>query len=157
MPATTFGVVVAAGSKQIRRILAISDQALASYKPDAGESLLIFPIPQSPLDLAAIKALVQQATGTVPPDLVCAVVDQANTVVEMFAGDAAVDTKHPAGQVIDAYSPDVTLGCTYDPIGKQFTVPGFVVPATTDRFTGQPVAQKIVPPRVLARPVVVAP
>lgn len=155
MAATSFGIVCATGSKQIRRILGISDQALASYKPDPGESLLTFPIPKSPPDLAAIKALVQQATGVLPPDLVCAVIDQTNTVMEMFAGDAAID-KHPAGQVIDAYAPEVTVGCTYDPIGKLFTVPGFVVPATTDRFTGQPIAQKIVPPRILARPVVVS-
>lgn len=154
--ATNFGVVVATGSKQIRRILGISDQALATYVPDPGESLLIFPIPKSPLDMAGLNALVQQATGVMPPDLVCAVVDKTNTVVEMFAGDAAID-KHPAGQVIDVYSPDVTVGCTYDPVAKQFTVPSFVIPATVDRFTSLPIPQKIIPSRILPRSVVAAP
>jgi hypothetical protein len=119
MAATTIGIVYAAGSKAVRRIIAPDRDAqlLTPGWAGAGETLLITARPadfnvQKP-DIAWAKAQVKAQTGVAPPDLTCAVIDKTNTVEAIIAADPALDAI-PGKTVVACYSPQIAAGCTYD-------------------------------------------
>ncbi len=92
-PATTGVIVYAKDSNIIRRvILPDDDNTLAQHKPtlDAKELSITAPLSQE-IDLAAVKAAVQQATGKPVPSGRAVLIDQTNTVVNAIQADPAID------------------------------------------------------------------
>jgi hypothetical protein len=155
--ATTIGIVYAAGSKAVRRIISPDNDAQLT-KPGlagAGETLLIAPKPsnfnvQKP-DLAYCKAQVKTQTGIDPPNLTCAVIDNTNTVRAIIAADPALDSVSGM-TVVGCYSPQIAAGCTYDPASGLFTAPAVTIPAGTNKVNGKPVASQIIPAAVIPKP-----
>lgn len=153
MPATTFGIVYATGSKMVRRIILPDDdtELLNGNHVGPGETMLVSP--SGSHDLATCQALVKQATGVAPPDAACAVLDKNNAVVAVIMADPAIDT-HPAGTVVKAYG-GVCVGCTYDLLSDQFTAPSYTIPAGIDKITRLPTLQQDMPARVIAKPIAI--
>lgn len=150
--ATTFGVVYATGSKMIRRIIVPDNDAqLQSGFAGQGETLLVAPV--GPHDVAACSVIVHSATGVVPPDPTCAVVDKTNTVIGMVSADPAIDAL-PGVTLVSAYSPQIAPGCAYDPATGLFTAPSVTISAGTDPL-GNPVLQQMIPATVIQKSVAV--
>lgn len=150
MAAKTIGIVYAAGSKAVRRIIAPDNDAqlLTPGWAGAGETLLITARPadfngEQP-DIAWAKAQVKASTGIDPPDLTCAVIDKTGTVEAVIAADPALDTI--AGKtVVGCYSPQIAPGCTYDATSGLFTAPAVTLPSS-----------QVIPATVIAEPTVTA-
>ncbi len=161
MASSSIVIFYATGSKQIRGVLVPdSDEELKALNPKApaGETMLTVPAfvsPQrgifDPANNQYVIDCVTQATGMTPPDPSCAVVDANGVVEAVIAADETLDAL-PGKTLVQAYSPEIVRGCTYDGRTKQFTVPEQVFPATTDR-QGQPVPERIVPAKLLTRAV----
>ena len=118
--ATTFGIIYATGSKQIRRIIVPDvDQALldGTHTTLPGETLLIG---TGSSDLDSCNTLVLKATGVAPPDLHCAIVDNKNIVVSVLKADPDLDSI-PGATLIACYSPKIAVGCIYNTITKLFS------------------------------------
>lgn len=153
---TSIVIFYATGSKQIRGVLVPeSDAELQSLnlKAPAGESMLTVPgfVSKGMFDPANNQYVIDcvtQATGVVPPNPSCAVVN--NGVVEaVIAADEAIDAL-PGKTLVQSYSPEIARGCTYDGITKQFTVPAQIISAVIDK-DGQIVVAKQIPAKILTR------
>lgn len=153
-------IFYATASKQIRGVLVPQDDAeLQNLNPKApaGETMLTVPAfvsPQrgifDPANNQYVIDCVTQATGVIPPDPACAVIN--NGVVEaIIAADEAIDTL-PGRALVQAYSPEIVRGCTYDTQSRQFTVPAQTISAGIDR-DGQPTVSRQIPAKVLTRAV----
>lgn len=154
MTASVIVIFYATGSKQIRSIaVPDSDDEVKRMRAPVGESMLVVPqfsSPQGVFDPANNQYVidsVRQATGVTPPNPACAVVNDLNVVDAMIAADVAIDTI-PGKTLVQSYDPEIAIGCTYDPLTKLFTIPGYVIP-------GAPPIQ--VPPRILPRGIINGP
>lgn len=128
MAASSAIIVYATQSKILRyKITADTDAeiqvAQKVFQPQPGESFLVLPGP--PYDDQTCKLAIQQATGVVPPDDRCAVVDGTNTVVAILKADPVL-CGFP-GQTLVA-SAIAVLGAAYNPQTKLFTNPVIVAP-----------------------------
>lgn len=154
-------IFYATGSKQIRGILVPdSDEELQRLnpKPSFGESILTVPAfssPQKgifdPANNQYVIDCVTQATGVVPPDPSCAVINDLGMVEAIIAADEAIDTL-PNKTLIQKYHPEITQGCVYDAKTKLFTVPAQDIPAMVDK-QGQVIDAKQIPAKTLIREV----
>lgn len=153
----TYAVVYATQSAAIRRIISDDDglvtvgtmpgsatrQAVIcshpapqppSYHPlAAGESAVqVIPAsavsPDHPQDWAAA---VQKATGKVPPDILCALIDASNVVQYIIHADPAIDVAPASWLMVQCYSPAIKNGCTYDPASGKFWTPASTIPPGT--------------------------
>ena len=128
MAPTKIGIIYATGSKMIRRIVAPSDDAELDRPGlvSTGESLLLAERPPGGINLdleAYAESQVQSATGIAPPKIVCAVIPEGgDTVAGMILADPAIDTL-PDSLLIEAYSREIQVGCTYDRETGVFTAP----------------------------------
>lgn len=115
----TFGIVYATGSKMVRRIIVPDDPAMlhnGTHRVGPGETMLVV---TGRHDLESCEAHVKDATGVMPPRLVCAVVNARNTITDLICADPEIDTL-PDATMVHAYSPDVEIGGTYDPVERRF-------------------------------------
>ena len=148
MTATTIGIVHATNSCMIRRVIyPDSDDQLAKQNwAGPGESLLIVDAKTIATndDLAAA---VQLATGQKPMDFNVAVVDEKGTVVSLIKADPTLDTI--PGATLIAAPEGVAAGASYDEKTASFTIPETLIPATVDKTTGLPIAEKIIPAQIL--------
>lgn len=118
----TVGVVFAAGTKALRRIIKNS-QELSKHGVVNGESMLIGDVAEnlSPEEfLLACENLVQAATGVKPADPRCAVVNGLGLVVEIIKADPAIDA-YDRGSLV-ACAKEVTVGDSYNNTTKIFTL-----------------------------------
>ena len=92
-------VIYATRSKILRRKIILDNEAqLDLHQPGSGESRLLLPL-SSPFDDASCRAAIAAATGAVPPEGRCCIIDAAGDIVGVCNADPALDT-HPAGQLI---------------------------------------------------------
>ena|SRR5215475_3791543 len=95
-----FGIIYATKSKMIRRIIVPeSDSTLTdgTHKVGEGETMLV--ASGEACDLASCIELVKEATGVVPADPRCFVLDKANKIVAVVHADPELDT-HPLGTLV---------------------------------------------------------
>lgn len=128
MTAATAIIVYATQSKILRyKITADTDAEIQAaqklFQPQPGESFLILPGP--PYDDQTCKLAIQQATGVVPPDDRCAMVDGNNTVVAILKADLAL-CSFPGQTLVP--SATAALGATYNPQTKLFINPVVALP-----------------------------
>jgi hypothetical protein len=156
MGITKIAVFMSENTKVIRGILVPdADENLVNVRAPKGENMLIVPAFQSPergvFDPANHQHVIDQVTqitGVVPPDPICAVVNEHGVVENLIHAE---ETETLPGKVlVEKYHDDITIGCTFDAQTREFTVPAREIPAKTDRF-GQPVAAKTIPAKVLTR------
>jgi hypothetical protein len=156
MAATQFGVIVTTVNAIIRGyIYPDSDAELAAYTPHPDETLVLMqhrPYMNTSAWQAAVNTAINTALGKTPGYPAVAVLDGSNTVRDMFCGDAALDS-HAGGTTVQAYSPMIGIGCTYDSQTGLFYTPQVLIPAgTPDRETGIPSAEDvIIPPQPISR------
>lgn len=143
------GIVYATNSKMIRRIVGSDDPnydySIHVDKNSATETLLLVDasLIKTPDDCAA---QVKQATGQVPLDFNCAVVDQTGAVTSLVKADPTIDVL-PGATLIAA--PDgVDVGHTYDAKNGVFNVPEKQIPATTGK-DGSQIDAQVIPAKVL--------
>jgi hypothetical protein len=151
-----FGIVVSATSKAIRRVIMVdNDNALTdgTHAVAPGEQLLILPVPPNAIAYTPNQwpGLVQTATGVLPPTMVCALVDNTNTVVQLVVAEAGLDPAPAGFTMVQCYSPWITIGCTYDAVAGLFTAPGFTIPAGAPGNKGTALP-KVVPATVIPKP-----
>jgi hypothetical protein len=123
-----YGVIYAAGSKMVRRIV-VSDDLNYDYSQHVGdgEEVLVEERTRTrdgkgdDVSVHAARAAVRIATGIEPPEHVCAVVDGTGLVVNMIAADPDLDTL-PEHTLVLAYA-GVGIGCTYDQATDTFSAP----------------------------------
>lgn len=151
MTSTIIGVVYSVAQSRVRRIIVFDDDKQAQDAAWAmpGEALLTYDAKLG-TDIAVAQAHVTSLTGRKPDSDDCAVVDEAGIVLCLVKADPTID-KHPDGSLVGAYA-GVSARCTYDAKTELFTAPSFTVPAGVDKRTGQPVAEKVVPAQVIAKP-----
>lgn len=160
MPATQIAIYIATESKMIRGVLVPdSDEQLTLCRTPAGETMLIVPafngglfdergVPD-PANYQYVIDQVVKATGVTPPDPRCAVVDQSGVVEAMICADPAIDSVTDR-ELIQAYHPEIAVGCLYDRQSREFTVPAKVIPASVDK-QGKSVAEAVLPAKLLSR------
>jgi hypothetical protein len=160
--ATTLGIVYATGSKALRRFILPdndSDLTNGTYPVAPGETLLVA-TDTGDRSIARLLSLIQAATGTIPADPRCAVVDAANKVVTVINADPALDS-HPSGVLVSAYSPLIGIGNVWNPLTQLFSIPAITYPIGTPHtaVVGGVVtigvlltAPLTVPAQVIARP-----
>lgn len=154
-------IFYATGSKQLRGVLVPdNDEELVRIGPYApiGETMLIVPMwPNAGKTLADpannqyVLDCIKQATGIVPPDPACAVVDENGVVENIIAADEAIDTLANK-TLVQKYHPEIAVGCIFDAKTRQFTVPAQDIQAKLDK-QGQIVAAQRVPAKTLIREV----
>lgn len=174
--AATFAIVYATASKAHRRTIADDSGQISlgtmpdgvtaavvvshpnappSYHPlAAGESALIETVPPNAVsgsDYYGWLTAIQNATGVAPPQITCALIDNTNTVQHIVCADPAIDAAPAGFTLVQCYSPWITVGCTYDPIGGLFTAPGYTIPAGAPGNKGTALP-KVVPAAVIPLP-----
>lgn len=129
-----YGVIYAAGSKMVRRIV-VSDDPNYDYSQHVGEgeehlvNERLTRDGKEDISVHAARAHVKAKTGIDPPEYVCAVVDGTGLVVNMIAADPDIDSI-PEHTLVLAY-PGVGIGCTYDQASDTFIAPIVEWPAGT--------------------------
>jgi hypothetical protein len=92
-------VIYATRSKILRRKIILDNEAQRDlHQPGPGENLLLLPL-SPPFDDSSCRAAIAAATGAVPPEGRCCIIDAGGNVVGVCNADPALDT-HPAGQLI---------------------------------------------------------
>jgi len=151
-------IFYATESKQIRGVLVPeSDEELQTLNPKApkGESLLVVPAFENPNGMydpannQYVIDYVTQATGVIPPDPSCVVVNDKGVVEGIIAADATLDIL-PDKVLVQKYNPDIAIGCTYNEKSGEFTVPAKIVPSKIG-IKGEEILAKIVPAKPLSR------
>jgi hypothetical protein len=166
----TYAVIYSSQSKAIRRVIADDDglvvigtlpgtatpavicnhsggQPPSYHVLGVGESAIaVIPAsaisPDRPINWAAA---VQKATGVVPPEITCALIDQSNVVQQVIRADPEVDSAPAGFTMVQCYSPAIGIGCTYDPASGKFWTPESTLPPhTPGNPTDNPV---VVPPQ----------
>jgi hypothetical protein len=145
----TYAIVVSSATKAIRRVIAADGNGNVGVAPNAisvtvaqpngatshlpitaGEQILIVTVAGAAHGPSDWVAQVQAITGVAPPNPTMALVDGTNTVQHVICGEAALDAANVTGfTAVDCYSPQITVGCTYDPNTTLFTAPAFTIPA----------------------------
>jgi hypothetical protein len=142
--ASTYAIIYSTATKAIRRV--ISDDhgnvtspnavtvrtSTGTHTINSGESVIIATNPSaiSPHQYSNWAAAVQAQIGVTPPLHQVCCVDGTNTVQTIIMGDAALDSV-PGFTMIDSYSPQIVVGCTWDPVGQLFSTPGYTLPPLT--------------------------
>jgi hypothetical protein len=155
MTATTFGIVISATSKAIRRVIMVDhDAALTNgtHVLQPGEQLLALPVPPNAIAYVPSQwpGLVQAATGVLPPTMTCALIDNTNTVVHLIMAEVGIDPAPVGFTMVQCYSPLITIGCTYDAGTGLFTVPSFTIPGGAPGNKGTAIP-KVVPATVIPK------
>ncbi len=157
-----YAIVYATNSKIIRRIIGcdgglngdeVGPTAISPHLLGNGESVLYVPAPTAGVHQYQDWAnAVAAATGTMPPSPNCAVVDDTNTVVAVICADAALDIS-PLGTLIQCYSPQIGVGCSYNPATQLFSTAPFTIPANS-RLNPTPLPVNV-PAQVIPNPTAV--
>lgn len=172
----TYAIIYASVSKMHRRTIADDEgQISTGMMPDgvtpavvvshsrappslwplvAGESALVQSVSPNAVSADGYPqwvAAIQSATGIVPPQLICALVDGTNTVRGMIVADPAIDAAPSGFTMVLAYSPLVTIGCTYNSSTGLFTAPGYTLPPGVPGNQGSALP-KTVPATVIVKP-----
>lgn len=92
MARTSIGLVIASGSKILRRVIVPDDDVELENRSHVqpGEMLIRYPA-DAPRDLESLKSAVQTATGVLPPSARTAVVNANGDVVGLCLADPALD------------------------------------------------------------------
>jgi hypothetical protein len=107
----------------------------SSYHPlRSGESAFNMPVSGTKAGAATPaqwNAAILAKTGTSPPVIVCALLDQTNTVQQLIRADPAIDAAPSGFTMVKCYDSKISVGCTFDPIGRLFTQPSCIIPANS--------------------------
>jgi hypothetical protein len=96
------------------------------------------------------KNAIRSKTGEDPADITCALIESNLVVSSVIMADPAVDQSPDSRLMIECYSPQITIGCSYDPgTGLFSSAKGVLPPGSPGNPTDDPI---IIPPQVIPRP-----